>query len=139
MEALTNALAALVALEARFTELVNPVEAIAEAVKTVVKEAAIVIEDVHGRVTGLEQLEGRVAALEAHATAVSLAPAVQSDIPAFPPAKPEAAPEPTPAASIVPSPAIRLVDAEAGTAVDYQAPDASVSVAAAPAAEGSGT
>lgn len=84
MEALTNALATLVALEARFTELVNPVEAIAEAVKSVVKEAAIVVEDLHGRVSGLEQLEARVAALEEHMVAVTNAPAIQSDVKPFP-------------------------------------------------------
>lgn len=64
MEALQAALASLVALEARATELVSPVEAIADAVKAVVKEAAIVVESLHGRVTELEQLEARVAKLE---------------------------------------------------------------------------
>lgn len=70
LEALATALAQLVALEARFTELVEPEKAIFDAVRGVVKEITIVVP----------QLVEKVAALEARVAEIEHAPAIESDV-----------------------------------------------------------
>ena len=52
---LTNALACLVALESRVVDLVEPDKAIAEGVKAVVKELAIVLPQIIERIEAIEK------------------------------------------------------------------------------------
>lgn len=63
LESLLAALAELAALEARAQELVDPITSIANAVKAVVKEGALVISALSAKVASLEQ---QVATISVH-------------------------------------------------------------------------
>lgn len=54
MEELLNKLAHLVAMEARAPDLVDPDRVLSTATRAVVKASVVVIEDLHGRIAALE-------------------------------------------------------------------------------------